>query len=282
MDFSATYSARKPSVVISPLKGLFQLDLAVLWHSRELLYFLVWRDVILRFKQTVFGGAWVIIQPVTTMVIFTLVFGGLAKMPSEGIPYPVFSYCALLPWSYFSAAVTRSSSSVVVNNNLVTKIYFPRLLIPLAASIAPLIDLLFAFLVLVGMMAWFKVTPGWQVLALPLFLALAIAAALAVGLWSAALNVKYRDVGNIIPFLLQAWMYASPIAYPASMVPAKWRFLYSLNPLVAVIDGFRWALTGKGSVDPGTVACSVLVVSTLLIGGVLFFRRMEQTFADVI
>jgi lipopolysaccharide transport system permease protein len=245
-------------------------------------YFLVWRDVIIRFKQTVIGGAWVIIQPVVTMVIFTLIFGKLAKIPSDGVPYPIFAFTALLPWSYFAAALSRSSSSVVNGSNLVTKIYFPRLLIPLAASVGPLVDLIFSFLVLLVMMAWFKIVPTWGLLALPLFLGLAIMTALAVGLWSSALNVRYRDVGNIIPFLIQVWMYASPVAYPVSMVPQKWRMLYCLNPMVGVIEGFRWALLGKGSLDFLMLTVSLAVVSVLLFGGIVYFKRMEQTFADVI
>jgi lipopolysaccharide transport system permease protein len=238
--------------------------------------------VIIRFKQTVIGGAWVILQPVITMVIFTLIFGNLAKIPSDGIPYPVFAFTALLPWSYFSQALARSSGSVVGSSNLVTKVYFPRLLIPLAASVGPLVDLIFSFLVLLVMMAWFKIVPTWGLLALPLFLGLAIMTALAVGLWSSALNVRYRDVGNIIPFLIQVWMYASPVAYPVSMVPEKWRLFYSLNPMVGVIEGFRWALLGKGSLDFLMMTVNLAVVSALLLGGIVYFKRMEQTFADVI
>ena len=282
MEVPAGSATRKPSVVITPLKGLFQLDLVSIWRFRELLYFLVWRDVILRFKQTLIGGAWVILQPVITMVIFTLIFSNLARIPSDGVPYPVFAFCALLPWSFFSAALSRSSSSVVNNANLVTKIYFPRLLIPFAASLGPLVDLIFSFLVLLAMMVWFRIVPTWGLLALPLFLWLAIMTALAVGLWSSALNVRYRDVGNIIPFLIQVWMYASPVAYPVSLVPQQWRMLYSLNPMVGVIEGFRWALLGKGSLDPVMLTVSLVVVSALFFGGIIYFKRTEQTFADVI
>ena len=282
MEVPAGSATRKPSVVITPLKGLFQLDLVSIWSFRELLYFLVWRDVILRFKQTLIGGAWVILQPVITMVIFTLIFSNLARIPSDGVPYPVFAFCALLPWSFFSAALSRSSSSVVNNANLVTKIYFPRLLIPFAASLGPLVDLIFSFLVLLAMMVWFRIVPTWGLLALPLFLWLAIMTALAVGLWSSALNVRYRDVGNIIPFLIQVWMYASPVAYPVSLVPQQWRMLYSLNPMVGVIEGFRWALLGKGSLDPVMLTVSLVVVSALFFGGIIYFKRTEQTFADVI
>jgi lipopolysaccharide transport system permease protein len=282
MEFAAANTPKKPTVVISPRKGLFQLDLKSVWQYREMFYFLVWRDVIIRFKQTVIGGAWVILQPVITMVIFTLIFGNLAKIPSDGIPYPVFAFTALLPWTYFSQALARSSGSVVGSSNLVTKVYFPRLLIPLAASVGPLVDLLFSFLVLLVLMVWFKIVPTWGILALPLFLVLAIMTAFAVGLWSSALNVRYRDVGAIIPFLIQVWMYASPVAYPVSVVPEKWKLLYSLNPMVSVIEGFRWALLGKGNLDFLMMAVNLAVVSALLLGGIVYFKSMEQTFADVI
>lgn len=281
MDLAAE-NTRKPSVVIQPRKGLFQLDLTSVWQYREMLYFLVWRDVIVRYKQTALGAAWVIVQPLITMLIFTLIFGNFAKIPSDGIPYPVFAFSALLPWSYFSQALAKSSNSLVISSNLVTKIYFPRLLIPLAASVAPVVDLFFSFLVLLVLMAWYKIAPSWGLLALPLFLGLAIMTALAVGLWSSALNVRYRDVGNIILFLSQVWMYASPVAYPVSMVPVKWRLLYSLNPMVGVIEGFRWALLGKESPDLMLMAVSSSVVLALLAGGIVYFKRMEQTFADVI
>jgi lipopolysaccharide transport system permease protein len=280
MGIAAGSVVRKPSAIIQPRKGLFQLDLGSVWRYREMLYFLVWRDVIVRYKQTAIGVAWVILQPMITMMIFTLIFGNLAKIPSEGIPYPVFAFAALLPWSYFSQALARSSSSIVNSSNLVTKIYFPRLLIPIAASIAPAVDLFFSFLILLVLQAWFKIAPTWGLLALPLFLGLAIMTALAVGLWSSALNVRYRDVGNIIPFLIQVWMYASPVAYPLSMVPEKWRMLYSLNPMVAVIEGFRWALLGKHSPDLVMMAVSSAVVLLLLTGGIIYFKKMEQTFAD--
>ena len=280
MELAAESTLKRPCAVIQPRKGLFQLDLASVWRHREMLYFLVWRDVIVRYKQTAIGASWVIIQPTITMIIFTLIFGNLAKIPSDGIPYPVFAFSALLPWSYFAQALARSSGSVVNSSSLVTKIYFPRLLIPLAASIAPVVDLLFSFIILLVLMAWFGIAPTWGLLALPLFLALAIMTALAVGLWASALNVKYRDVGSIIPFLVQVWMYASPIAYPLSMVPEKWRLIYSLNPMVAVIEGFRWAFLGKEIPNLQMMAVSAAVVLLLLFGGIVYFKRMEQTFAD--
>lgn len=282
MHVTAGNAPKKPTAVIVPQRGLFQLDLLSMWQHRELFYFLVWRDVILRFKQTLIGAAWVVLQPLITMIIFTLIFGRLARIPTDGIPYPIFAFAALLPWSYFAAALARSSSSVITNANLVTKIYFPRLLIPLAASVGPLVDLVFSCLLLLAMMAWYRIVPGWGILALPLFLTLAILTALAVGLWSAALNVKYRDVGTIIPFVIQVWMYASPVAYPVTMVPEKWRALYSLNPMVAVIEGFRWSLLGKGVLDFPMLSVSLAMVLILLFGGIVFFKKTELTFADVI
>jgi len=268
--------------MIQPRKGLFQLELMSVWRYREMLYFLVWRDVILRFKQTVVGAAWVVLQPLITMLIFTLIFSRVARIPSDGIPYPVFAFTALLPWTYFSQALVRSSGSVVNNSNLVTKIYFPRLLIPLAASISPAVDLAFSFLVLLALLAWFKIALTWSILAIPLYLGLAVMTALALGLWFSALNVRYRDVGNIIPFLIQVWMYASPVVYPVSMVPEKWRLLYSLNPMVGVIEGFRWAVIGKQSPDFMMTAVSATVVLVLAVGGIVYFKNMERTFADVI
>lgn len=274
--------AEKPTVMIQPRTGLFQLDLASVWQYRELLYFLVWRDVLTRYKQTAIGAAWVILQPLITMLIFTLVFSRLAKVPSDGIPYPIFAFAALLPWSYFAQALAKTSGSVVSSANLVTKIYFPRLLIPLAAALAPIVDLIFSFLVLLVLMGWYKVVPSWGLLALPVFMALAVLTALAVGLCASALNVRYRDVGSIIPFVAQAWMYVSPVAYPVSMVPEQWRLLYSLNPMVGVIEGFRWALLGTASPDPAILVVSSSVVLALCLAGIIYFKKMEQSFADVI
>ena len=235
-----------------------------------------------RYKQTVIGIAWAILQPLVTMAIFTLIFSKLAKIPSEGLPYPIFAFAALIPWTYFSQALNLSSNSLVVNSNLVTKIYFPRLLIPLAATVSPLVNLFFSLLVFLVMMMIYHIIPTWNALFLPLFLSLAVMTALAVGLWSSALNVRYRDVGHTVPFLIQVWMYASPIAYPASMIPEKWRLLYSLNPMVGVVEGFRWALAGKESPDFPAMLISSLVVASLLLGGLIYFKKMEQYFADVI
>jgi len=282
MELAAGNAVKKPSIIIQPRKGLFQLDLRSVWNHRELLFFLVWRDVKVRYKQTAIGALWAILQPMVTMVLFTVIFSKFAKIPSDGIPYPVFAYAALLPWIYFSQALTQSANSLVGSSSLVTKVYFPRLLIPLAASVSPMVDLLFSFMVLLILMAWYDIAPTWGLLALPLFLGLAITTALAVGLWSSALNVRYRDVGHTIPFLSQVWMYASPVAYPVSMVPEQWRLLYSLNPMAGVIEGFRWALLGKKSPDFIVMAVSAAVVFLLLFGGIVYFKRMEQTFADVI
>jgi len=271
-----------PFIRIEPSRGWVSLKLWELWEYRELLYFLVWRDVKVRYKQTVIGAAWAILQPLMTMVIFTVIFGNFAKIPSDGLPYPIFAYTALLPWNFFAAALNRSSGSVVGESHLISKVYFPRLIAPFSATISGFVDFAVAFTILLGMMAWFRITPTWGVLALPLFLLLALMTALAVGLWFSALNVRYRDVGYTVPFLSQFWMYASPVVYPVSLVPEKWRLLYSLNPMAGVIEGFRWALLGKGSPDFGVIAVSTVVVVALLFGGMVYFKRMERTFADIV
>lgn len=271
-----------PMVVVEPHKGLFHLDLGAVWQYRELLYFLIWRDVKVRYKQTLIGAAWAILQPVMTMVIFTVIFGKLAKMPADGFPYPIFAYTALLPWTYFAQAIGRSGESLVRSANLIRKVYFPRLIVPISAALAPLVDFSIAFTVLLGMMVWFGATPTWGIMALPLFLLLAFMTALSVSLFLSALHVKYRDVGHTIPFLVQLWMYASPVAYSVSLVPENWRLVYSLNPLVGVIEGFRWALLGKESPDFGIMAVSTAMIVALLFGGIVYFKRMERTFADVV
>jgi lipopolysaccharide transport system permease protein len=271
-----------PFVEIKPSKGLFQLDLRAVWQYRELLYFLVWRDLKVRYKQAAIGIGWVILQPLVTMLIFTVVFAKFAKVPSDGIPYPIFAYTALLPWTYFAQALSRSGPSVVGDAGLISKIYFPRLIIPLAAVITPAVDVVFSSVILLGMMVWFGMVPTWGVLALPLFLLLAPMTALAVALWLAPLHVRYRDVGHALPFLIQIWMYASPVAYPVSLVPERWRLLYSLNPMAGVIEGFRWALLGKASPDFILMSVSSAFVLLLLLGGIVFFKHMEKTFADVI
>jgi len=258
------------------------VDLRAIWQYRELLYFLVWRDVKVRYKQTVIGIGWAILQPLMSMLLFTIVFGNFANIPSDGLPYPVFTFAALLPWTYFAQALGRGGTSLVGNANLISKVYFPRLMIPLAAALAPTVDFLFSFAILLGLMGWFGIAPTWGMLALPLFLLLAVMTAVAMGLWLAPLNVKYRDIGHTIPFLIQFWMYASPVAYPVSLVPEQWRLLYSLNPMVGVIEGFRWALLGHASPDFMVMAVSAAMVVASLFGGMLYFQRMEETFADVV
>ena len=267
---------------IEPSHGWGSFKLRELWEYRELLYFLAWRDVKVRYKLTQLGAAWAILQPFMTMVIFTVIFGNFAKIPSDGLSYPIFSFTALLPWNFFASGLTRSSNSVVNEAHLISKVCFPRLIVPLSATISGFVDLAIAFIILVGMMAWFAITPTWGALALPLFLLLALFTALGVGLWLSALNVRYRDVGYTIPFLIQFWLFASPVAYPVSVVPEKWRLLYSLNPMAGVIEGFRWALLAKASPDFGVIGVSAIAVLALFWGGLAFFKRMERTFADVV
>jgi lipopolysaccharide transport system permease protein len=272
---------KKSTVVIGPSRGWVSLDLRVLWRYRELIYFLTWRDIKVRYKQTIFGAAWAVLQPFFTMIVFSVFFGGLAKVPSDGIPYPIFAYCALLPWSYFAGALERASNSLVGSSHLITKVYFPRLAIPISAVVAGLVDFGIAFVVLLGMMVYYGFAPTAAALTLPLFLLLAIAAALAVGLWLSALNVQYRDVRYTVPFLTQFWLFATPIAYPSSLIPEQWRAWYGLNPMAGVVEGFRWALLGKEPPGP-LLAVSTVVVVLLLVGGLYYFRRMERTFADLV
>ena len=269
------------TIVIRPSRGWVSLDLRDLWRYRELLYFLTWRDIKVRYKQTIFGAAWAILQPFFTMIVFSIFFGRLAKVPSDGIPYPIFAYCALLPWSYFAGALDRASNSLVGSSHLITKVYFPRLAIPISAVLAGLLDFAIAFVVLLGMMVYYGFAPTTAALTLPFFLLLAVATALGVGLWLSALNVQYRDVRYTIPFLTQFWLFATPIAYPSSLVPEQWRAWYGLNPMAGVVEGFRWALLGKEPPGP-LLAVSIVVVVLLLIGGLYYFRRMEKTFADVV
>ncbi len=271
-----------PTLVIEPSRGWVSLRLRELWDYRELLFFLAWRDVTVRYKQAALGVAWAVLQPLLTMVIFSVIFGQLAKLPSDGIPYPVFSYVALLPWQLFAGALQRAGTSLVGNANLLTKVYFPRLIIPISAVAAGLVDFAIAFVVLLGLMLWYRITPTWAILWLPLLVVLALLTALAVGLWLSALNVQYRDVQHAIPFLIQAWMYASPVAYSAGLIPSgKWRIVYGLNPLAGVIQGFRWALLG-GKPPDELMVVSVGMVIVLLVTGLFYFRRMERTFADVV
>lgn len=271
-----------PLIRFGPEQSLFALELGDLWRQRELLYFLILRDIKIRYKQTALGIGWAILQPFLTMVIFTAIFGMFVKVPSNGQPYPIFAYTALLPWNLFAQGVARGSTGLVDNAQLITKVFFPRLILPLAAVIAPAVDFVIAFVFLLGMMVWYRLAPTVGLVWLPAFVLLALVTALAVSLWLAAINVRYRDVRHAIPFLLQFWMYASPVAYPLSIVPERWRGLYSLNPMVAVIEGFRWALLGGAPPAPGLVAPALVLVVLLLGGGLLFFKRMERTFADVI
>jgi lipopolysaccharide transport system permease protein len=271
-----------PITEIRASGGRVRLGLRGLIEYRELLYFLVWRDVKVRYKQTALGAAWAVLQPFLTMIVFSVFFGRLAGVPSDGIPYPIFAYTALLPWQLFSNALSESGNSLVANQQLIKKVYFPRLVIPLSAVIGGLVDFGIAFVILLGMLAYYGIAPSAAVLTLPIFLLLAAATALAVGIWLAALNVRYRDVRHTIPFLVQFWLFATPIAYSSSLVPEKWRVLYGLNPMAGVVEGFRWALLGKRSGIGPLVFVSVAAIVLLLLGGLFYFRRMEKTFADVI
>lgn len=273
---------RLPVIRIEPTSGWFGFNFRELWEFRDLLFFLTWRDIKVRYKQTLLGAAWAVLQPVLTMVIFSVIFGQLAKLPSEGIPYPLFTYTALLPWQLFSFALTQSSNSLVANQNLVSKVYFPRLIVPIAATLPGLVDFAIAFIVLIGMMIFYQEPLTYRVLALPLLLLLALATALAVGFWLSALNVEYRDIRYVVPFLAQFWMYATPIAYTATLIPARWRMLYGLNPMTGVVEGFRWALLGSAENVGGLVWISAVIVLLMLVSGIVYFRRMEDTFADVI
>ena len=271
-----------PLHTIAPARPWAPVDLMELWSYRELFYALVWREIKVRYKQTVLGMGWAIVQPFLTMVVFTIFFGTLARIPSDGVPYPVFSFCALVPWQLFAFSLTESSNSVVANQRLITKVYFPRLLLPLAPIGVGLVDFLVALTVLIGMAAFYGITPTLAILTIPLWALLAVTTALAVGLWLAALNVRYRDVRYVIPFLIQLWLFATPVAYPTTLVPEQWRPVYALNPMVGVVDGFRWALIGRSDPPFVTAAVSTLTVAALLMGGVFYFRRMERTFADVV
>lgn len=271
-----------PILRIRPASGWVAVDFGELWRYRELLGFLAWRDISVRYKQTVLGAAWAIIQPLFSMIVFTLFFGKLAKIPSDGLPYPVFSYAALLPWTYFATAMSSSSNSLVGSQNLLTKVYFPRLTIPFASVLPALLDFAIAFVVLLGMMVWYGIAPTANIIWLPVFLLLALVTALGVGLWLSALNAIYRDVRYVVPFMVQFWMFASPVTYPASMVPEQWRSLYGLNPMVGVIEGFRWSLLGSGQAPGPMMLVSTAASVVLLISGLYYFKRMERSFADII
>jgi len=269
-------------IVIRPSRGWVPLRLVDLWEYRELLYFLVWRDIKVRYKQTALGAAWAIIQPFFTMVVFSVFFGRLAKIPSDGIPYPIFTYCALVPWQLFTHALNESANSLVANERLITKVYFPRLVIPLAAVLAGLVDFGIAFGVLLAMMVYYGTAPTVAVATLPFFLLLSLGTALGVGLWLSALNVQYRDVRYTIPFLTHFWLFSTPVAYPASLVPESWRPLVGLNPMAGVVEGFRWALLGTANPPGLMLLVSSTMVIALLVGGLYYFRRVEKTFADMV
>jgi lipopolysaccharide transport system permease protein len=267
---------------IRPDRGWLDLDLGAVWRYRELLVVLMMRDIQVLYKQAALGVSWAVLQPVFACVIFTIVFGYIARMPSEGIPYPVFAFAGVLPWTYFAEAVRRAGLGLVTDAELVRKVYFPRLITPLANVVTPLVDFCIAFLVLLALMAFYGIAPSWKFLVVPPLMLVAALLALAIGLWLAPINVRFRDIKHTLPFIIQIWMYASPIVYPLSMVPQQWQWAYSLNPIVGVIEGFRWAVFDKGEPNFMALAISGVVILLLLVGGLIFFRRMERSFADVI
>jgi lipopolysaccharide transport system permease protein len=272
---------RAPSIVIEASKKRRGWP-EELWSYRELLYFLIWRDIKVRYRQTALGAAWAVLQPLLTMIVFSIFFGRLAGVPSEGFPYPIFTYAALLPWQLFSHALTQSGNSIVTNQQLITKIYFPRLIIPISSVLSGIVDFFIAFLVLVGLMIYYGIYPTVAIFALPLLVLFTIAVAFSAGFWLSALNVHYRDVRYAIPFLTQIWMFATPIAYPSSLLSGPWRQLYGLNPMVGLVEGFRWAILGRSGEITSSVFISLCVVILLLIGGICYFQRMEKTFADIV
>jgi lipopolysaccharide transport system permease protein len=272
----------RQAVVIQPSRGWSALGLREMWQYRELLYFMIWRDIKVRYKQTALGAAWAIIQPFFTMVVFSLFFGRLAGIPSDGLPYPIFSFTALVPWTFFANGLTLSSNSLVGSANLLSKVYFPRLIVPTSTILSGVIDFLLAFVVLIGMMFAYSIMPTINVIWLPFFFLLALITALGAGLWLSALNVKFRDVKYVVPFLTQLWMFLTPIAYPSTMLPEPWRTLYGVNPMAGVIEGFRWALLGTEMTVGPMIVVSAVAALLLLFSGAFYFRRMEKTFADVV
>ena len=268
--------------LIEPSKGWAALNLRDLWIYRELILFMTWRDLKVRYKQTLLGASWAVLQPFLTMVVFSIFFGNLAKVPSDGVPYPIFSYTALIPWTLFSKALHDASRSLVASSHMITKVYFPRMILPLASVLAGVVDFFIAFVVLIGMMIFYHISPTTNVWTLPLFLILALITAIGVGLWLSALNVLYRDINYVLPFLTQFWMFLTPIAYPSSMIPQRFQMLYALNPMTGVVEGFRWALLGSGQA-PGTMTLvSSVVAVILLVTGMVYFRRMERQFSDMV
>lgn len=284
-EFKAATPAIQPGrtvIRVEPPRGWRSVRLSELWEYRELIYFLAWRDVKARYKQTILGASWAIIQPFVTMVVFSLFFGRLARIPSDGLPYPIFAYCALVPWVFFANTLTQVSNSMVGNAALIRRIYFPRLVIPLASIASGLIDFVLALSVLIGMMAYYRIPPTINALFIPLLFLLAILTALGAGIWFSTLNVQYRDVRYVVPFLIQVWLVATPVAYPSSLLSGFWRTLYGLNPMVGVVEGFRWTLLGAATMPGPMMAFSALATIVVLVTGVLYLSRMERTFADVI
>lgn len=276
-------SKNEPQVVlIKPSKAWVSLNLRSLWEYRELLYFLTWRDIKVRYKQTVLGAAWAILQPFLTMVIFSVFFGRLVKVPSDGIPYPLFAFTALVPWTFFANGLNQSSNSLIASANLLKKVYFPRLAIPVATVLAGVVDFVLAFVVLLLLMAYYRVAPTINIIWTPLLLALAFVTSLGVGLWMSALNVKYRDVRYVVPFLVQIWLFTTPVAYPSSLLSEPWRTVYGLNPMVGVVEGFRWALLGANTAPGPMVLVSAVAAVLILVSGAFYFRHMEKIFADVV
>ncbi|MCS7080219.1 MAG: ABC transporter permease [Chloracidobacterium sp.] len=279
-DTEAARTPAVPTIRIEPTRGWVAVKFSELWEYRELLYFLIWRDVKVRYKQTVLGAAWAILQPLFTMLVFSVFFGRLAGIPSDGVPYPLFALAALIPWTFFANALGQASTSLVNSAHLIAKVYFPRLVIPLASVLGGLVDLAVACVILVPMLLYYSVVPDWRIVWLPGFVLLAVVTALGVGLWASALNVEYRDVRHVMPFLTQLWMFLTPIVYPGSLVPERWRTLYNLNPMSGVVDGFRWALLGAGTPPGLPFLASVAAALVILMTGAFYFRRMEKTFAD--
>ena len=275
-------AAINPQTVIIEPRGRLQLRLSEVWEYRDLLYFLIWRDIKVRYKQTALGALWAILQPLLATIVFTLFFGRLAKIPSDGVPYPVFAYVALVPWQLFAYSLTESSNSLVTNQNLIRKVYFPLLVIPLSTVVVGLVDFAIAFLLVIAMLFENLIVPGASIALLPVFLLFAVVTALAIGFWLSALNIQYRDIRYTIPFLTQLWMLATPVAYPSSLIPERWRSLYGLNPMAGVVEGFRWALLGKAGNPGPLIWVSAAVVLLLLISGLAYFRRMESSFADIV
>ncbi|TKB59313.1 MAG: ABC transporter permease [Nitrospira sp.] len=284
MDERATEAIHvsQPKFVIEARRGLFNIDLAELWQFRELLYFMVWRDIKVRYKQTIIGAGWAVFQPLITMLIFTAIFGWAVKIPSDGVPYPVFSFSALLIWACFAQSVTRSGASLVAEGGLIKKIYFPRLVVPISAIASPVLDLCFSVPVLVGLLLYFGIMPGWHIVFLPLVVLATILTAMALGLWLSALNAQYRDIGYVVPFMMQLGMFASPVVYPISLISDQWKYVYSLNPMVGIIQGFRWAVFGGAAPAPDLLMLNGVIVLVVLLTGLVYFKRTEPLMPDII